>query len=94
MAVAATGEPYNTVIWDDVPGEDDATYNVYASTLPITDITAPNVDVIAKNKLPGAAVVHYLFHPLQDTQIGHYYAVTCVDGSIMWELQESHQLQQ
>ncbi len=73
---------YNLVTWADVSGEDGETYNVYASTSPITDITDPSVDVVATNVLEGSqAAVHYLFNPLVDANVSYYYAVVCKDAS-------------
>jgi len=81
--VAATAyEHYNMVTWTDVAGEEDETYNVYASQSAITDVNASNVDVVAKGVLEGAsAAVHYLYSPLEDESQDWYYAVTCVDAS-------------
>ena len=79
---AVPADYYNLVTWTDIEGEDGETYNVYASTSPITDISDPFVDVVAVNVLDGAqAAVHYLFHPLEDTQVTYYYAVVCKDAS-------------
>ena len=79
---AVPADYYNLVTWTDIDGEDGETYNVYASTSPITDISDPSVDVVAVNVLDGAqAAVHYLFHPLEDTQVTYYYAVVCKDAS-------------
>ena len=73
---------YNLVTWDDNAGEEGETYNVYASTEPITDISSPAVDVVATNVLEGAsAAVHYLHNPLVDLEVAYYYAVACKDGS-------------
>ena len=73
---------YNLVTWTDIEGEEGESYHVYASTSPITDISDPAVDVVATNVLEGAqAAVHYLFHPLEDTQVTYYYAVACKDAS-------------
>ena len=73
---------YNLVTWDDNAGEEGETYNVYASTEPITDISSPAVDVVATNVLEGAsAAVHYLHNPLVDLNVAYYYAVACKDGS-------------
>ena len=73
---------YNLVTWSDIAGEEGETYHVYASTSPITDVTDPSVDVVATNVLEGSqAAVHYLFHPLEDTDVTYYYAVACKDAS-------------
>jgi hypothetical protein len=79
-AVPASG--YNLVTWSDNDGEDGETYNVYASTEPITDISSATVDVVVTNVLEGAqTAVHYLYYPLEDTDVSYYYAVACQDGS-------------
>tara|TARA_Y100000588_G_scaffold390903_1_gene497756 strand:- start:21024 stop:25397 length:4374 start_codon:yes stop_codon:yes gene_type:complete len=73
---------YNLVTWSDINGEEGETYNVYASTQPITDVTSPSVDVIATNVLEGSqAAVHYLYNPLEDEVVSYYYAVACKDAS-------------
>ncbi len=79
-AVPATN--YNLVTWSDNAGEEGETYNVYASTSPIEDLMDPSVDVVAVGVLEGSqAAVHYLFHPLEDTDVTYYYAVVCKDAS-------------
>ena len=79
-AVPADG--YNLVTWSDNDGEEGETYNVYASTEPITDISSPTVDVVVTNVLEGSqAAVHYLYYPLEDTEVTYYYAVACKDAS-------------
>ena len=79
-AVPATH--YNLVTWSDIAGEEGETYNVYASSSPIEDIMDPSVDVVAVGVLEGSqAAVHYLFHPLEDTDVTYYYAVACKDAS-------------
>jgi len=71
---------YNLVIWQDVPGESNETYTVYASTKPITDLNDPEVDVIATKVPEGTqSAVHWLYYPLKDKDIEYYYAVTCTD---------------
>ena len=73
---------YNLVTWADNAGEEGETYNVYASTEPITDLSSPTVDVVAVNVLEGAsAAVHYLHNPLEDSDVTYYYAVACKDAS-------------
>ena len=73
---------YNLVTWSDNDGEDGETYNVYASTEPITDISSPTVDVVVTNVLEGSqAAVHYLHNPLEDLDVTYYYAVACKDAS-------------
>ena len=79
-AVPATN--YNLITWSDNTGEDGETYNVYASTSPIEDLMDPAVDVVAVGVLEGSqAAVHYLFHPLEDSDVTYYYAVVCKDAS-------------
>jgi len=79
-AVVATY--YNLVIWQDVPGESDEVYNVYASKNPITDVSAEEVELIAANVGEDIqTATHWLYYPLTDTEVSYYYAVTCTDGS-------------
>jgi len=74
---------YNLVTWADNAGEEGETYNVYASTEPITDsLSLSTADVVATNVLEGAsAAVHYLHNPLEDLDVTYYYAVACKDAS-------------
>jgi len=76
------GTNYNLVTWTENAGEEGETYSVYASTEPITDVTADGVDVIASGHLEGApSVVHYLYAPLEDALVSYYYAVVCTDAA-------------
>jgi len=73
---------YNFINWTDVPGEEGETYNVYASVSPIEDIMDPSVDVVAVDVLEGSnGAIHYLYYPLEDTDVTYYYAVVCKDAS-------------
>ncbi len=79
---AAPGDYYNLVYWTDVDGEQGETYNVYASTKPITDINDPTLEIVAQNVAEGTSnVVHYIYYPLKDHNVTYYYAVECVDAS-------------
>ena len=72
---------YNLVIWADNEGEEGESYNVYASTQTITDITASNVEIVATGVLEGTqTAIHYLQYPLLDYEITYYYAVVCIDS--------------
>ncbi|MCK4295591.1 MAG: hypothetical protein KAX28_02915, partial [Candidatus Marinimicrobia bacterium] len=76
------GDDYTLVIWEDVPGEAGETYDVYASTSPITDVSAGNVESIATKVPEGVqTAVHYIYYPLVDHAVTYYYAVTCADGA-------------
>jgi len=73
---------YTLVTWQDVPGESDEVYHVYASNNPITDLESDAVDVVATGVLETTqSVVHYLYAPLTDAAVDYYYAVECVDAS-------------
>lgn len=75
----ATGN-FNLVIWQDVPNEAGEKYTVYASKQPITDVTAPGVEVLAEGVAENTQTyVHYLYHPLADQAVTYYYAVTAAD---------------
>ncbi|MBN2601211.1 MAG: T9SS type A sorting domain-containing protein [Candidatus Marinimicrobia bacterium] len=79
-AVQST-EYYNLVIWQDNEGESEETYNVYACTEPITDVTAPNVETVAVGVYEGTQnAIHYLYYPLVEGQVTYYYAVVCIDN--------------
>ncbi|RMF10870.1 MAG: T9SS C-terminal target domain-containing protein [Candidatus Neomarinimicrobiota bacterium] len=74
------GTYYNLVIWQDVPGESGETYNVYASQSPITDVSAPGVELVESGVGEDIqTVIHWLNYPLVDTDLTYYYAVTCAD---------------
>ena len=79
---AVASDYYNLVYWQDVPGETNEHYTVYASTKPITDLNDPDVDMIAA-KVPEntQSAVHWLYYPLKDKEVQYYYAVTCTDES-------------
>ena len=79
---AVASDYFNLVIWQDVSGEASETYNVYASTEPITDVHAANVEIIAKGVVENTqTAVHWLYYPLVDHDVTYYYAVECVDAS-------------
>lgn len=73
---------FNLVIWQDVPGETNETYTVYASRNPITSLTASGV-LVVESRIPRGrqTAVHRLTYPLNDTEIGYYYAVTATDAA-------------
>jgi hypothetical protein len=72
----------NLVTWND-PGEEGETYNLYYSTDPIIDVTAPGVNVVDGGwAVPDEGSYnfsHLLFSPLGDSTVNYYYAVTCTD---------------
>ncbi len=71
---------FNLVIWQDVPNEVGEKYTVYASREPITDLTAPGVEVLAEGIAENTQTyVHYLYYPLVDQPVTYYYAVTAAD---------------
>lgn len=70
----------NLVTWEDVPGESNEKYTIYASNSPISDITADNVDLIATNIARGTQVyTHNLLSPITNQSVTFYYAITCKD---------------
>lgn len=80
-AVPQTTENYNLVIWADVPGESDESYDVYASSEPITDITAAGVYHVAYGVAGDVqSATHYLLSPGESVNLHWYYAVTCTDN--------------
>jgi hypothetical protein len=73
---------YNLVIWEDVAGENGESYTVYASTSPITDLTAPGIELVTSGVLENVkTAVHWIYYPLKDMSVKYYYAVTCADAS-------------
>jgi hypothetical protein len=79
---AAPSDYYNLVYWTNLASETGETYNVYASTSPITDINQSGLEIIAsgvEEEITGVA--HWLYYPLVDKDVTYYYAVTCSDAS-------------
>ncbi|MCB0281665.1 MAG: T9SS type A sorting domain-containing protein [Calditrichaeota bacterium] len=71
---------FNLVVWQDVPGEVEETYNVFASLNPINSLDDPGVEEIASGVLEDQQnAIHYLIYPLKDKEVSYYYAVQCVD---------------
>ena len=85
ISVITNNDYSNTIIWSDVPGQKNETYNVYYSLNPITDITAPDVDVAVTGITHGTKLaVHQLLAPGSDQNVSYYYAVVCrSDGGIL-----------
>lgn len=70
----------NIIIWQDVPGENGETYNVYYSTKPISDVRAAGVEVLKLKVQENAqSVDHVLKAPKTDQNTSYYYAVVCTD---------------
>jgi hypothetical protein len=79
-AVPDANEKFNLVVWQDVPNESGGKYAVYASQAPITDVTAPEVEVLTNNVAENIQTfVHFLYNPLVDKEVTYYYAVTARD---------------
>ncbi len=75
-------EHYNLIIWEDVPGETEEFYDVYASEETISDINAPEVELIAAGVPENTqTAIHYIYYPLLDQNVTYYYAVTCKDAN-------------
>ncbi|MCF7740200.1 MAG: T9SS type A sorting domain-containing protein [Candidatus Marinimicrobia bacterium] len=71
---------YNLVMWQDLDNETGESYNVYASREEITDVTAPNVELIASKVPEGTqTAIHYLRYPLEDHDVDFYYGVVAID---------------
>jgi len=74
----------NLVTWVDTPNEEGETYQIYYSTDPITDLMAPNVEVVEQgvNALENSgSISHLLYSPLADSTVDYYYAVTATDAA-------------
>ncbi len=86
-SVSATGNvtasgSYNLVMWQDVEGETDEVYNVYASSVEFSDVTDPTVELVSSKVASGTQLaIHYTRYPLVDHSVNNYYAVTCVDAA-------------
>lgn len=76
----APGAFFNTITWNDVPGEIGERYNVYYSKNPITDVNSADV-VKLKIKDNLQQVLHWLYAPATDQSVAYYYAITCNDGA-------------
>ncbi|GAB1348670.1 hypothetical protein MASR1M107_08820 [Ignavibacteriales bacterium] len=77
---AFAGTFQNVVTWTDVPNETGETYDVYYSKSPITDLTAPGVEVVKLGVAENAQLFeHILLAPNTDQAVTYYYAVTCKD---------------
>ncbi len=81
VSVVTNSDYTNSIIWSDVPGQSSETYNIYYSESPITDITAPGVEV-ATTAIPHGTqlYVHKLIAPGTDQKVTYYYAVVCKSG--------------
>lgn len=73
---------YNLITWNDVVGESGETYTVFAATHEITDVNAPDVDVVATGVAEGSQnAIHFLYYPQVDHDMTFYYAVSCTDAA-------------
>lgn len=81
--VSAVGGDYvNLITWTDVPDETNEVYDIYSSFDPITDVTAPGVEVVQKGVAENLQVVeHTLRAPAIDQEVTYYYAVICRDAA-------------
>jgi len=77
---AFAGTYQNVVTWIDVPGETGETYDIYYSKNPITDLTAPGVEVVKLGVAENSQLFeHLLLAPNTNQSTTYYYAVTCKD---------------
>lgn len=82
LVAAAPGDFVNLVTWGDVPGETDEVYDVYYSMNPITDLSAPYVEVVKMGVEEGMQVAeHTLRAPSTDQDLTYYYAVVARDAA-------------
>ncbi len=78
VIATANADNSNTVVWTDVPDQPNGTYNVYYSLTPITDITAPGVEIAATGIVHGIQSSTTLLRaPSSDQNVTYYYAVVC-----------------
>ncbi|MHB1687261.1 MAG: hypothetical protein ACYCVH_07795, partial [Ignavibacteriaceae bacterium] len=78
VIASANADNSNTIVWNDVPDQPNGTYNVYYSFNPITDITAPGVEVAATGIVHGIqSATHLLKAPGANQNVSYYYAVVC-----------------
>lgn len=79
---AFAGTFQNVVTWTDVPGETGEKYDIYYSKNPITDVTAPGVEVVKLGIAENAQLQeHLLFAPGTTQSTSYYYAVVCRDAA-------------
>ena len=70
----------NLVTWVDVPGEAGEKYDVFYSLNPITDVTAPGVEVVKLGVAENTQQLdHVLRAPATDQTVAYYYAVRAID---------------
>ena len=76
------GDFVNLITWADVPGESNETYDVYYSLNPITDLTAPGIEVVKLGIVEDEQIAtHVLRAPATNQAITYYYAVVCKDAA-------------
>ncbi len=82
-ALSATASEFaNTVMWADVDGETGETYDIYYSTAPITNLSDASVLVAAQRVAEGTEMfVHDLYAPVNNQEVGYYYAIVATDAS-------------
>ncbi|MFZ0390004.1 MAG: sugar-binding protein [Calditrichia bacterium] len=79
--VAVTAGTYsNLITWlDPEPG---ASYTIYYSKNPITDVNAPGVEYAGTvDETPPSVFEHSLVSPVSDSTVTYYYAVTAMDAA-------------
>lgn len=67
---------YNQVAWEDLPENASESYNVYASTSPITDVEAAGVTKIATEVPRGTGYFNHQLYSKTEREMTYYYAVT------------------
>lgn len=82
LVTVAPGDLVNLVTWTDVPGESNEVYDVYYSLNPISDLTAPGIEVVQLGVAENEQVVeHVLLAPATNQDVTFYYAVVCKDAA-------------
>ncbi|HEX2866379.1 MAG TPA: sugar-binding protein [Ignavibacteriales bacterium] len=82
LQATASSDFTNLIAWTDDEGESGATYDVYSSKSPITDVNASGVDQVAFKIPQGTGTAtHVLRTPKADGTVSYYYAVTCTDAA-------------
>ncbi len=67
---------YNEITWQELPENASETYNVYASTSPITDVEADGVTRIATEVPRGTGYFNHQLYSKTEREKTYYYAVT------------------
>ncbi len=72
------GDFINIITWDDVPGEEGESYDIFYSEQPIADVNSAEV-VALKVAENTRLAEHRLLYPISDTEVTYFYAIRAKD---------------